>query len=140
MRDSKDIAEHYDEAKYIHKRLKYIYAKAKENQDTESLLHLIDLVSSRNYKSNEVRKFVKSICRKHRDDLFRFVDNKEIDSTNNRAERGLRHAVVIRKISNGSMSKKGAEVTANLLSVLQTAKLQSNNPINFIEDLLQKGK
>ena len=140
LRNSKDIAEHYNEAKYIHKRLKYIYAKAKENQDTESLLHLIDLVSSRNYKSNEVRKFVKSICRKHRDDLFRFVDNKEIDSTNNRAERGLRHAVVIRKISNGSMSKKGAEVTANLLSVLQTAKLQSNNPINFIEDLLQKGK
>ena len=140
LRDSKDIAEHYDEAKYIHKRLKYIYAKAKENQDTENLLHLIDLISSRNYKSSEVRKFVKSICRKHRDDLFRFVDNKEIDSTNNRAERGLRHAVVIRKISNGSRSKNGAEVTANLLSVLQTAKLQSNNPINFIEDLLQKAK
>ena len=140
LRDSKDLAEHYQEAKYIHKRLKYIYAKARKNKNKENLLHWIDLISSRSYKSTEVYKFVKSICRNHRDDLFRFVDNPEIDSTNNRAERGLRHAVIIRKISNGSRSKDGAEITANLLSVLQTAKLQSNSPMNFMMDLLYKGK
>ncbi len=140
LRDSKDLADHYREAKYIHKRLKYIYDKAKDGKKKDLLLHWIDLISLRSYKSSEVYKFVKSICRNHRDDLFRFVDNSEIDSTNNRAERGLRHAVVIRKISNGSRSKNGAEVTANLLSVLQTAKLQSNNPMNFMMDLLYKGK
>ncbi len=140
LRDSKDLADHYPEAKYIHKRLKYIYAKAKDNGNKKDLLYWIDLISSRSYKSNEVYKFVKSICRRHRDNLFRFVDNPEIDSTNNRAERGLRHAVVIRKISNGSRSKDGAEITANLLSILQTAKLQSNNPMNFMMDLLYKGK
>src|SRR3990167_246953 len=140
LRDSKDLAEHYREAKYIHKRLKNIYMKAKNGERKDKLLGWIDLISSRSYKSSEVYKFVKSICRNHRDDLFRFVDNPEIDSTNNRAERGLRHAVVIRKISNGSRSKDGAEVTANLLSVLQTAKLQSNNPMNFMSDLLYKGK
>ncbi len=140
LRNSKDLAEHYDEAKYIHKRMKYIYEKAKNDEKKEALLHWIDLIASRDYKSSEVYKFVKSICRSHREDLFRFVDNSEIDSTNNRAERGLRHAVVIRKISNGSRSKDGAEITANLLSVLQTAKLQSDNPINFISDLLYKGK
>src|SRR3989344_1555520 len=140
LRDSKDLAEHYREAKYIHKRLKNIYMKAKNGERKDKLLGWIDLISSRSYKSSEVYKFVKSICRNHRDDLFRFVDNPEIDSTNNRAERGLRHAVVIRKISNGSRSKDGAEVTANLLSVLQTAKLQSNNPMNFMMDLLYKGK
>lgn len=140
LRDSKDLADHYYEAKYIHKRLKYIYAKAKNGEKKVKLLNWIDLISSRSYKSSEVYKFVKSICRNHKDDLFKFVDNPEIDSTNNRAERGLRHAVVIRKISNGSRSKDGAEITANLLSVLQTAKLQSNNYMNFMGDLLQKGK
>ena len=140
LRNSKDLAEHYQEAKYIHKRLKYIYARAKENENKEILLQWIDLISSRSYKSTEVYKFVKSICRNHREDLFRFIDNPEIDSTNNRAERGLRHAVVIRKISNGSRSKDGAEITANLLSVLQTAKLQSNNPMNFMTNLLYKAK
>mgnify|MGYP001562955748 FL=1 len=140
LRDSKDLAEHYQEARYIHKRLKYIYDKAKNGEKKNLLLRWIDLISQRTYRSSEVYKFVKSICRNHRGDLFRFVDNPEIDSTNNRAERGLRHAVVIRKISNGSRSKDGAETTANLLSVLQTAKLQSNNPMNFMMDLLYKAK
>ncbi len=140
LRNSKDLAEHYQEAKYIHKRMKFIYQMAKEGEKKEKLLHWIDLIGSRAYTSKEVFRFVKSICRNHREDLFRFVDNPEIDSTNNRAERGLRHAVVIRKISNGSRSEDGAEITANLLSVLQTAKLQSDNPMNFMADLLYKAK
>jgi transposase len=140
LRNSKDLAEHYREAKYIHKRMKYIYEKAKKGENKENLLHWMDLIALRVYRSTEVFKFVKSVCRKHRENLFRFVENPEIDSTNNRAERGLRHAVVIRKISNGSRSEDGAETTANLLSVLQTAKLQSNNPMNFMMDLLYKGK
>ena len=140
LRNSKDLAKHYREAKYIHKRMKYIYEKAKEGEKKEKLLHWIDLIASRTYRSTEVFKFVKSVYRNHRESLFRFVNNPEIDSTNNRAERGLRHAVVIRKISNGSRSEDGAEITAKLLSVLQTMKLQEVNPFNGAMDLLQKGK
>ena len=141
LRNSKDLAEHYPEAKYIHKRMKFIYRKAKENKTCkEDLLQWIDLIASRRYRSTEVYKFVKSICRKHREDLFIFVDNPKIGSTNNLAERGLRHAVVIRKISGGSRSDKGAETTCRLLSVLQTAKLQSRDYIGFMSNLLQTTK
>lgn len=140
LRNSKDLAEHYREAKYIHKRMKHIYEKAEEGEKKEKLLHWMDLIASRSYRSSEVFKFVKSVCRNHRENLFRFVDNPEIDSTNNRAERGLRHAVVIRKISNGSRSESGAEITARLLSVLQTMKLQEVNPFNGAMDLLQNSK
>src|SRR3989338_1846963 len=117
LRNSKDLAEHYSEAKYIHKRMKYIYGNAiklnhkASEEERERLFHWMDLIASRSYKSTEVYKFVKSVCRYHRDNLFRFVDNPEIESTNNRAESGLRHAVVIRKISGGSRSEYGAEVT-----------------------------
>jgi len=52
----------------------------------------------------------------------------------------LRHAVVIRKISNGSRSEDGAEITARLLSVMQSMKLQEVNPFNEAMDLLHKGK
>jgi transposase-like protein len=138
LRNSKDLAKHYKEAKYIHKRMKHIYNKAKEGEKKENLLHWMDLIASRSYRSSEVYKFVKSVCRNHRENLFRFVDNPEIESTNNMAERGLRHAVVIRKISNGSRSEDGAEITAKLLSVLQTVKLQTNNPYEGILNLLQK--
>ena len=143
MRNTKDLAKFYPEAKYVHKRFKYIYAKAKEGKTSvEKLLHWIDLVRERgrSFKSMNTKKFLRSVCVNHRDDLFRFVDNPEIESTNNRAERGLRHAVVIRKISNGSRSQKGAEITTKLLSVLQTAKLQNDNPMNFLSNLLQKGE
>ena len=140
LRNSKDLAEHYREAKYIHKRMKYIYGKAKNGGRKEKLLHWINLIASRTYRSTEVFKFVKSICRNHRENLFRFIDNPEISSTNNLAERGLRHAVVIRKISNGSRSEDGAEITSRLLSVMQSMKLQKVNPFTGMMDLLQKGK
>src|SRR3989344_4087965 len=139
LRNSKDLVEHYSEAKYIHKRMKYIYRKAKKNKiSKEDLLNWIDLIASRKYRSTEVYKFVKSVCKNHSEDLFRFVDNPQIDSTNNLAERGIRTGVVIRKISGGSRSENGAEITANLLSVLQTVKLQTNNPYEGILNLLQK--
>ena len=140
LRNSKDLAEHYKEAKYIHKRMKFIYKKAKEGEKKENLLKWIDLIGAKVYTSYEVFKFVKAICRKHREDLFRFVDHPEIDSTNNRAERGLRQAVVIRKISNGSRSEKGADTTAKLLSVMQTVKMNYNNPMAAMLGLLQNGK
>ena len=121
--------------------MKFIYRKAKENKTCkEDLLQWIDLIASRRYRSTEVYKFVKSICRKHREDLFRFIDNPQIKPTNNLAERGIRPAVVIRKISGGSRSKNGAETTSRLLSVLQTAKLQAKDYIGFMSNLLQTTK
>ena len=141
LRNSKDLAEFHSEAKYIHKRMKYIYKKAIEGKTSkEKLSHWIDLIGSRTYKSNEVFKFVKAICRKHREDLFRFVDNPEIEPTNNHAERGLRHPVVMRKISGGSRSNNGADTTAKLLSVMQTVKMQEGNVLNNMVDILQKAK
>ncbi len=146
LRNSKDLAEHYQEAKYIHKRMKYIYRNAirlnhkASEEEKEKILHCIDLIASRSYKSTEVYKFVKSVCRYHRENLFRFADNPEIESTNNRAESGLRPAVVIRKISGGSRSEGGAEATAKLLSVLQTIKIQTNNPYQGLLNLLQTPK
>ena len=140
LRNSKDLAEYYHEAKYIHKRMKFIFRKAKEGEKKEKLLCCIDLIASRAYRSSQVYKFVKSVCRKHRGDLFIFVDNPSVSPTNNLAERGIRPAVVIRKISGGSRSENGAETTARLLSVLQTAKLQSKDYIGFMSNLLQTPK
>ena len=138
-RNAKDLKEKSYEAKYVHKRLKYIFEKSKKKRISDKkLLHWTDLIASREYKSWNVYKFVKSVCVKHREDLFRFRHNSEIGATNNLAERGLRHAVIIRKISNGSRSEDGAETTARLLSVLQTVKLQTNNPYEGILNLLQE--
>ena len=142
LRNSKDLADQYPEAKYIHKRMKYIYKKAKEGKtQVKKLLHWIDVMAtSRTYASSEVYKFLKSIFREHKNDLFRFVENPKIDSTNNIAERGLRHAVVMRKISHGNRSQKGAEITKRLLSVTETVKLNHSSPLIAMNNILHISK
>ena len=146
LRNAKDFAEHYDEAKYIRKQLKHIFKLANKckHQATENqingLLHKIDLIAEKRYKHSEIRKFVKSVCKFHRENLFRFVTNAEIDATNNRAERGIRKGVIIRKISNGNRSKKGADILGVLLSVVETLKLQGKNPLKEMQNIIQASK
>ena len=143
LRNAKDLAEHYDEAKYIHKRFKSIFrlANSYKHHATEKqaidLLHKIDLIAEKRYKHSEVRKFIKSVCKSHRENLFRFVTNPEIEGTNSRAERGIRKPVIIRKISNGSRSRKGADILGGLLSIVETLKLQGKNPLNEMKRIIQ---
>ncbi len=143
LRNAKDLAEHYEEAKYIYKRFKTIFHEAVEyehhanEKQVIDLLHKISLIAEKRYEHSEVRKFVKSVCRFHRKNLFRFVTNSEIEATNNRAERGIRKVVIIRKISNGSRSKKGADILGILLSVIETLKIQGKNPLNEMKKIIQ---
>src|SRR3989338_1598270 len=143
LRNTKDLAEHYEEAEYIHKRFKTIFKEADKyehyanKKQVNDLFHKIDLIAEKRYKHSEVRKFVKSVCKFHRENLFRFVTNLEIEATNNRAERGIRKAVIIRKISNGNRSKKGVDILGVLLSVIETLKIQGKNPLNEMRKIIQ---
>ena len=143
LRDSKDLAKHYKEAKVIHKRLKSIYKQAKSynhkatDEEINKLLERIDKISQMKFERSEVRKFVRSVCIKHRDNLFRFAKDPEIDGDNNLAERAIRKAVIIRKISNGNRSKNGAKYLEILLSVIETLKLQGVNPIKGMQNIIQ---
>lgn len=56
---------------------------------------------------------------------------------NNRAERGLRHLVIKRKISYGSKTDKGAETTSILASVLLSMKWM--NPDTFFQKYFLEG-
>lgn len=69
------------------------------------------------------------------DDLFRFVTDPEVNPTNNISERELRSIVLIRKISFGSRSSRGANATAFLMSILQTMRLKGNNPLKELVNL-----
>ena len=58
---------------------------------------------------------------RHRPELTRFLWNAELDGTNNAAERALRPAVVMRKITGGSRSESAAAAWATLASLLRSA-------------------
>ena len=142
LRDSKKLANNYEEATTVHRRLKSIFRKAKSlaphgtQQDVERLLARIDSFGELHFEHKSIRTFRNSICKKHRDNLFQFVTNQAVPSTNNGTERAIRKAVIIRKISNGSRSEKGARILETLLSVIETLRLQGKSPLEEMHRLL----
>ena len=75
--------------------------------------------------------------RKHTDQLFTFLDYPDVTFDNNLAERMIRPAVILRKISQSNRSEKGAAVQAVLMSVYRTLKLRSHDPLATITSALR---
>ncbi len=71
------------------------------------------------------------------DGLFTFLDHPEVDATNNRAEREIRPAVIIRKNSLQNRSEKGAHCQAVFMSIYRTLKLRGHDPIDTMVDALK---
>ena len=74
---------------------------------------------------------------KYQDRLTTFLHNPKVDGTNNAAERALRPAVVMRKITGGSRSESGAQAWAILASVMRTAQQQGRDVVDTIKELLR---
>jgi hypothetical protein len=128
--NAKELAQFYGkEGEHILKVLKEIYNRAKEfnhNGTDVDIANLFQDMSDRlnqPYKSMHCHKFVVNLL-KEKDNLFEFVKNHDVEPTNNRAERGLRHSVVARKISGGNRSEKGARIYETLTSVFHTLCLR----------------
>src|SRR3989344_1501598 len=142
LKNSRNHQKNYpEEATIVHDKLKKIYALAKSynhkatDEQVEQLKKEIRWLAYPIYKHHEVKGFIKTLNDRI-EDLFRFTQDEEIEGDNNLAERGLRKAVIIRKISNGNRSAKGAEILEVLLSIVETARLQKKNPLNFMHKIL----
>jgi transposase len=68
--------------------------------------------------------------------LWTFADVPDVEPTNNAAERGLRAAVIYRKLSLGSRSQGGERTIERLLSVDQTCRLQHRSLFAYLADAL----
>ncbi|MBU4312124.1 MAG: IS66 family transposase [Candidatus Omnitrophica bacterium] len=82
-----------------------------------------------------LKRFAKRLNR-HKDELFTFLYQKDIDYHNNHAEQQIRPDVIFRKITFGNRSIKGAENHSVLTSILQTAKLNNLDPLSVLQDIL----
>src|SRR6266542_4019023 len=68
--------------------------------------------------------------------LWTFAEMPDVEPTNNAAERGLRAAVIYRKLSLGSRSQGGERTIERLLSVDQTCRLQRRSLYAYLSDAL----
>ncbi len=69
--------------------------------------------------------------------LWTFTETDSVEPTNNRAERGLRHAVIYRKLSQGSRCERGARATERLLSAAITCRLQRRSLFAYLVEVAQ---
>jgi transposase len=130
LRESKDIAEKFEEAIPLHNALKELYAiltEALENDPLpevrktlwqlarEALRHWI----MKEYPIEKVRKFIGKINNGF-DYWFTFIINPGVEPTNNRAERALRPQVVLRKILGTLRNDKGTSIHERIMTTLAT--------------------
>ena len=101
------------------------------------LLARLDRLISKDYDEPNCKRFVKRLKRE-RDHAFTFI-MAGIPSDNNRAERALRLSVIIRNITGGSRSRKGARGHAVLMSVKETCRMNGLNFYEFCVKYLDRG-
>ncbi len=96
LTDSKELAKSFDtEGKYVHKKLKQIFALAKglkhksTPEQTEQLEAEVFQLTLRHYKHPTIRRFVNNLYYRDVNSLFRFVTDPDVSSTNNLSEREL---------------------------------------------------
>jgi transposase len=68
--------------------------------------------------------------------LWTFTEIDAVEPTNNHAERGLRGAVIYRKLSLGSQSDHGERTIERLLSASLTCRLQKRSLFAYLTDVL----
>ena len=97
----------------------------------ERLHGRLDDLVGREYQDADCRRLRKRL-EEHREHLLTFLDYEGVSADNNRAEREIRPAVIMRKNSFQNKSKDGAVVQAVLMSIYRTLKLRGHNPLSTI--------
>jgi transposase len=97
----------------------------------ERLHARLDELMNEPWRDKQARRLLKRF-RRHRDDLFTFLDDPAVPFDNNAAERAIRPAVIIRKNSYGNRSRRGADTQAVLMSIYRTLKQRGHDPLKTI--------
>jgi len=150
LRELRDVAKKNKSKEFavFRKRLKRIVADAMRlvargdlDADTYEnlILRILDrahIMGETEYTDADCRRLAKRI-RTHEHSLFTFLFHPGVvEPDNNRAERAIRPAVVIRKMSGGSRSAGGANATADLMSLARTCTLNGHNFVSYLLDAL----
>lgn len=97
----------------------------------ERLERRLDDLLNTAWLNGNARRLCKRL-RRHRREMFTFLEQAGVSADNNHAEREIRPAVIMRKNILGNRSRKGARTQAILMSVYRTLKLRRHDPIKTI--------
>ncbi len=84
-------------------------------------------------------RFAKRLER-HKDEIFTFLYERDVDYHNNHAEQQIRPNVILRKITFGNRSESGVKNHNVLTSVIQTAKMNGIDVLETLRESSSVGK
>lgn len=97
----------------------------------------LDNLAKTESADKDIRRLANRLKR-HAGSLAEFLLVKDLPGDNNAAERAIRPAVIIRKISGGHRGATTANAAAVVMSVLRTARQQGKNLIATVKHLVQR--
>ena len=101
----------------------------------DELRALLEQAARRSTKTKRQRPFAKHLLQRW-PALWTFTAVPGVEPTNNHAERGLRGAVIYRKLSLGSQSEEGERTIERLLSASITCRLQGRSLFAYLSDVI----
>lgn len=137
LKESKELAEKYEEARALDEGMRKLFDRLKKALEKEPPPELRKRLTknakkamrywmSKQYKSARIRKFIEKIQRGY-PFWFTFVTTPGVEPTNNAAERALRELVVQRKIIGTLRNEKGMRIYETLPTLLATWKQSGLN-------------
>lgn len=137
---SKEMKQLHKELKIMFKELDEIisepFNKSYRINKYEYYLQRIEKIIKRKYRSKDSKKVQTRITNQN-SNLLTPLLYPNVPLTNNHAERMIRPVAVMRKISGGSRSRKGAKTQAVNMSIVQTINLKKKNFFQEIGNILQ---
>jgi transposase len=101
----------------------------------QELRRLLDIAARKSPRTKYHRLFAKTLLNRW-PALWTFTHTDGVEPTNNHAGRGLRGAVIYRRLSLGSQSDQGERTIERLLSASITCRLQTRPLLAYLSDVL----
>ena len=91
----------------------------------------LDRLLTTDHECKDVKRLIKRLKR-HKNELFTFLEYKGVSPYNNHAEQQMRKAVLVRKVSQQNRSEQGVKTQAIFMTLFRTAELQDQNPVETV--------
>jgi transposase len=104
------------------------------NRRKARLYHRLEQFLEDDHTDNDAKRLIKRLKR-HKNELFTFLEYKNVSPYNNHAEQQMRKPVLTRKVSQQNRSEQGAKTHAVLMTLFRSAELQGKNPVETVLSL-----
>lgn len=145
LRETKEYAEEYDDAKPLHDWMKELFSKVskvtikypvrKREKVYDGCINEINRLVQIYSTYKHLRKVITTI-KNGIPYWFTRIIHPRIEPTNNNAERPLREPVVLKKIMGTLRNEDGANIFSVIMTLLSTWKIQGKNKFMELRELL----